>query len=97
MKAHLSRNHPNSPDPPIFGRSLIPSANSQDVHPEQNVAGSSGGSPPQAEAMQDQEQFTLTAGNISPRDDSAKTHAALLLLTLKEKHRLTQTSVDLFL
>ena len=91
MKAHLSRNHPNSPDPPIFGHSLIPSTNSQDVHPQQNVAESSGGLPPQVEAMQDQEQFTL---NASPRHESAKTHAALLLLTLKEKHRLTQTSVD---
>ena len=94
MKAHLSRNHPNSPDPPLFGRSLSPAANSQDVCPEHNVAGSSGGSPPQAEAMQDPEQFTLSAGNGSPRHKSATTHAALLLLTLKEKHRLTQTSVD---
>ena len=104
MKAHLSRNHPNAPDPLPYS----PTANSSLTHTLQSFGpaghddegGSAGGLPTQAENVASQlyqdepEQLALSSDDESSESKSAKTHAALLLLTPKEKHRLTQTSVD---
>ena len=88
MKSHLSCYHHNAPDPP---------ASNSTVDAVGHGGGCSSDCPIQEEheeILQDQDELNLQSSDQSPEHNNAKTHAALLLLTLKEKHRLTQTSVD---
>lgn len=99
MKSHLSRNHPNAPDPsPATDSGLArtlqridSTGHEGDVESGGNCSTEVGKDTTIHEYEDESHEQLLHSGDENPK---SKTHAALLLLTLKEKHRLTQTSVD---
>ena len=82
IRAHLSRKHPNSPDP-------APDPTEEEETSMDTVSNHGvSASPDLCNADQ------TDAATVVPYTSSVNKHAALLLLTLKEKHRLTQTSIN---
>jgi len=85
IRAHLAKTHPHSPDPapcPVIeeeGNGLMDTSTC-DVSPMQD---------PPSKICNVEQPHAAELQTVS-----ANMHAGLLLLTLKEKHRLTQASVD---
>ena len=113
FRAHLSRKHPNSPDPApcplieeereisLIDTTTVPDYSQSSIHdlndcsnctPMQNASRSAGHT--QSPISNPDEQSCSNAESDISHDNWANRHAALLLLALKEKHRLTQTSVN---
>ena len=97
----MARNHPNAPDPPPHNKDentilsteestrLISTAAQNSVLSNVDIAVSA-----TDEAVNTVPSLNEDETLASISENSSKKHAALLLLTLKEKHRLTQVSVD---